>query len=150
MADRKWTKKDDQFLIDNYTSLSMKELADRMNRTKYSISSRIQKLGLSNLHFKKKPWTEVEEQYLRNYGKLYSIEVITAALGRTVRSIRLKLCELNTVKRCKMWSEDDVSYLVKHYGTLKTNVIAQRMGRSLGSIYFKINELKSKGLVNVF
>lgn len=151
MSDKKWTKEDDQFLIDHFSNLSSKEMAEYLGRTKYSITSRVQRLGLSSLGIKRKIWSEVEDEYLKEYSKLFSMQVLSIALSRTERSIRLRLYEICSSSNCyKTWTNDDVDYLVKNYGYLKTNVIAQKMGRTLGSIYFKINELKNKGLVNVF
>lgn len=151
MADKKWKKEDNQFLIDHYYKLSAAELAECLGRTKYSITSKLQRMGLSSLCIKKKMWSEVEDEYLKEYSKLFSMQVLSIALSRTERSIRLRLYEICSSSNCyKTWTNNDVDYLVKNYGYLKTNVIAQKMGRTLGSIYFKINELKNKGLVNVF
>lgn len=58
-----WTSEEEQFLKDNYQSLSNNELSIRLNRTLAAIKTKRKKLGIANRNTKK--WTANEHELLK-------------------------------------------------------------------------------------
>ncbi|MBC8061580.1 MAG: hypothetical protein H7Y18_13065, partial [Clostridiaceae bacterium] len=88
---KKWTIDEDQHMIDNYNSLSLKPLMKDLNRSRHSVLKRAQYL---NLTVKLKHWTEVEINYLEENWGILNINSISKKLNRSTDAVSLKACQL--------------------------------------------------------
>lgn len=89
---KRWTKKDLNLLKENQTSMTIEELAEKLDRTVDSISCKLRRMG--NSTYKYRPWTKEEEDILRNYYHYSRIKEISEKLNRTENSIWLKVLRM--------------------------------------------------------
>lgn len=88
---RKFTKREDDFIRKNYRKMSYRDIADHLGRSKISINHRTQKLGLSKIPLRR--WTEEEDQFIRdNYER--GLEWLIQALGRNRNVVSARANEL--------------------------------------------------------
>lgn len=88
----KWTKQEEQFLIDNYDKLTNKEIAKILGRrNKNIIQNKAQKMGITKkirkIYGNSKPWTKNDDDVVRNYYGKMPAGNIGNKLGRSVSSI---------------------------------------------------------------
>lgn len=77
---RTWDDKDDQFLLDNYATMKIEWIMKELNRTKQSIESRANLLGVCRRPQCAKPKEDNEYDKVLNFGR----GVIRVAPGHTV------------------------------------------------------------------
>lgn len=89
MKTGKWSKEEEQFLIENVTKISMKELINALNRSDGSIRAKKTLLGITSE--KNKPFTENEKQIIKEWYEKYGDEIdldeLSIFLGRQKTSI---------------------------------------------------------------
>ncbi|EAD3290654.1 hypothetical protein DYE71_10035, partial [Listeria monocytogenes] len=74
---RPWTKKEDELLKNNYIIMSNDQFAERLRRTKASVSGRKVLLGLTNKHMSKE-----DDKMIRHLGNQgYTIKEISAEMN---------------------------------------------------------------------
>lgn len=87
---KNWTKEEVEFLKSKVkTQVSLKEIADALNRTEDSVYKKAKKLDL-NLLLDRRNWTKEEETLLSDLWGYKPIEQIAKKLNRSVSSIRNK------------------------------------------------------------
>ena len=64
MKIRNYTQEELDYIEENYASMTVKELAIKLNKSEGSISNAARKMGL--IKQPHKPWTDDEIQYLKN------------------------------------------------------------------------------------
>ncbi len=89
---KKWTIDENQYMISNYNLLSLENLMNDLNRSRYSILKRAQYL---NLTLKLRHWNEYEINYLEENWGIKSIKSISRKLNRSVDAVSLKACQLS-------------------------------------------------------
>ena len=78
---KKWSRDEEQFIIDNYTDMNDYELAEKLDRTMRSIRAKRQRLGLfiyfaeSAPPIKGEKWVEFEGLYVSNKGRIKKDEI---------------------------------------------------------------------------
>lgn len=102
---KKWTKNELDFLRENYSTMSSKEIGKQLGRTAKAVLMRAQIIGISGKKGKKRRsmskkkkqidenkwsrWTEREEAYLKsNWHNGTNIPFLAKALNRTEQAIR--------------------------------------------------------------
>lgn len=158
-----------QFIIQNYDKLSIKEIAEALGKSKATIFNRIQSLRKKNVkevlgspkrdqnaYQRKHNWTPEEDQFIiQNYYKLPIIK-IGEALGKTrmatygrVRTLREKGAkELQNPKRhCHTQSltTENEEFLLQNYGKIPTTELAKKLGKTVSYIYNRIQTIRKKG-----
>ena len=99
-----WTKEETKFLKENFSKLSIEEIAKRLNRSTGSISGKASWLNLTSANKKsgkrtRKTWEQNEINYLNeNYGKK-SVKNIAKYLKRTEYSVVSKVSDLRSNKK---------------------------------------------------
>jgi len=93
-----WTKQEDTFLTENYTSFSNKQLAKQLNRSLWSIETRLtKKLHLNRCLTKK--WSIKEDiLLLNNYNNIHCVEV-AKLLNTSIRKVKERARKLNLTKK---------------------------------------------------
>ncbi len=133
-----WSEIEVNFLKNNYGKLSILEIAKRLDRTKTSISSKINLLNLTDSDYYKK-YTFDDILLLKDIslsGKDLSIK-----LNRTVCSIHNKRRRLK-IKIYKQYSEKEIKYIFNNYETTTIKELSIKLNRDIQSINYKLRELK--------
>lgn len=95
---KSWTKEEELYLIDVYSSKNTQEIADILGRTLASIKRKASKLNLQKSS--RKPWTDEEDLFLLENYPVKGIVYCQEKLGRTKESIknRTRTLKLNRHK----------------------------------------------------
>ena len=133
-----YTDNEINYIVDNYSNFSCKEIADYLGKKANSILYVAQKLGLKKQPHK--PWSEDEDNYLRNNYLELSSEIMANELKRTVPSINARCKELHLIKH-EAWSDEEVDFLSKHYMDMEYSQIGTILGRSEGAVRAKCFDL---------
>lgn len=88
-----WTKEDNEFLIENYTDMTRKEIGDYLGRSEGSVRTKCHRIGLNTK--KESQWTEEElsllkELYSQNDGLWFSLDEIADKIGRSRWGVAMK------------------------------------------------------------
>lgn len=95
---RRWTKDETSYLIKFYSTIDMKILKKKLDRTERQIAYKAHKLGLI------KGWTDEEIEYLENNYYRLDTKTLAKKLGRTETAIRAK------ANRFKIYKYKDCIY----------------------------------------
>lgn len=98
-----WTKEETKFLKENFSKLSLEEIAQKLNRSTGSISGKASWLNLKSTPKSarkrtRKVWEQSEVDYLNEYYGKKSVKTIAKYLKRTEYSIISKASELKNNK----------------------------------------------------
>ena len=94
---KRWTAEDRQFVIDNYTILGVKQLAEATGRTEDSLRQFASQQKLTSRN-KTEIWTREDLLFVRkNYRKM-SVAEIAKQLDRTKSSVAHKITQMNVAE----------------------------------------------------
>lgn len=94
-----YSKKDTQYIKDNYWSMSPSEIAKNIGRTESGVISKAFEMGASK--FERAAFSEEDEQFIRdNYRKMLYKD-IAKHLGRKPISINKKVSKMGLIKHTK-------------------------------------------------
>lgn len=97
---KKWTQDEDDFLINNYSVLSLDEIIRNLSdRSENAIIIRASKLGIKSKAVIEQTWTEEEIQFIKDNWVLTPDKVMAKKIGRTFRSVKAKREELGFYRR---------------------------------------------------
>jgi len=84
---RFWKKEEDEFIMKNYSSMSVLEIAKELGRSRQSIMYRAKRIGISNND--EMPWAEPELEILRdpNLTKLEKVKKLSNRSSKKVRGV---------------------------------------------------------------
>jgi hypothetical protein len=85
-----WTKEQEKFLIDNYSSENKELLIARLNRSWHSIKNKARKLNIkinTENRAYNKPWSAQDEQYLKENYEFGDLDQIAKKLNRTRKAV---------------------------------------------------------------
>lgn len=127
-----WSGEEDQYIFDNFSEMSPKEMATVLNRSAGAIHNRIQELRKmghgDKLVLKKTKWTQEELDFIvANYDKMTNIE-IGKRLGRPNKSVTTKAQELGLKSKKVEWDKHKISIIKSKWNSTGTNVIASELG----------------------
>jgi hypothetical protein len=105
----KWTKEEEQFLIENYINKTPAKCAEILNRTLSSIHHKASKLKLTKPN-QAKLWTDKDEQFLKDNYSYNGPNYCAESLGRTYNSVHLKAAAMGL--KCNIRSNMNNSKLV--------------------------------------
>jgi hypothetical protein len=100
---KSWTATEEQFLIEKYNHLLLSELANRLNRSKCSVKTRVSKLKLrlpdeirkQRKAIRSNNWSALEDQFLRVNYELHNTTKLAKLLNRTGAAVTNRLHKLN-------------------------------------------------------
>lgn len=119
-----WTDQEEEFLKDNYHTLSLEELSNYLNRPKSSVAV---KANRSRLFKNKSTWTKEEEQIIKdNIGKLKREDIYKLILNHSSDATRGKI-ERVIANSKKNKKKDSLHYNYKLY----RQTMEEKIGRGL-------------------
>lgn len=142
-----WTEKEDDFIAQHHKRMTHQELADAIQRTRSSVSTRLHKLGLIKRE-KTTGWTEQEDTYLRQHYLRMTHEDMGRALGRTYHAVQRRCVFLGLIKSMvskRRFTEQEM--MLVRDTSLSASEVAQRLKRSPNSI---TNQRKKLGLTRKY
>lgn len=150
-----WTKKEEQFLRNNYIVKKNKELGKILNRSTSCISSRLMRLNLKRPKDKGIPssnfWTKEKIEFLKNsymvkgnieLGKIFNISPYR--IHDKLRFLNLRRPKSKGQVLSSFWTENKVKFLRDNY-MVKGNIeLGEILGTTPSSIKYKLNHLNLK------
>lgn len=147
----RWTEQDLQHLRDNYQSMTLKQIAHSIGKTRAAIASKAAKLGL-----KKdvrcpsgEKWTHEQDQYIRDHWTEATDEELAAAVGHPVSSTHARRLKLGLKQRESSkgpkWSQEELDYIREMWGEKTVPQIAKHLGRSINAVKVKTVRLGYTG-----
>ena len=110
MANRLWTEEEINFLKENWSTKTHKEIAKELNRSISSIANKTRKLRLVDNSSK---WTDEEVEFLKeNYFK--DVDFLADKLNKTCDAVKSKRFKLGLVVSNK-WSKEEEEFLIKMF-----------------------------------
>jgi len=132
----KWTKEEEQFLIDNYSEHGWQYCAEQLNRTLRSVQTKASRLNLARAG-----WSKEEDQFLienySEYGPAYCVE----QLGRTYEAVKKKAERLNLKTG---WTEEKEQFLIDNYAEHGPVYCAEQLGKTYVAVAKKAQKLNLK------
>ena len=138
MRGKNITKKEKEYIKNNYNKYTVRELAKKMNRNEASIIRVAKEYGFSKQ--KHKYWTEDEENYLRENYLSMTAEDMAKQLKRGVISVKAHLQDLNLTKVVN-WTDEETEYLIKNYQDMDYISIGKVLNKTDGAIRAKCFDL---------
>lgn len=139
----RWTIRDLTFLENNYSSMSVVEIADGLGRTPGAVRLMADKLGCRKK--KNAPWSENEMDIIRDhYARGMEARYLTQLLpGRSTSAI-FSMAETLGVKSGRFWREEELEILTADYPRVGTAVTARLPGRNTVSVRIMAKRLGLK------
>lgn len=146
-----WTQKEDDFLIENYKTMTSRQMGDKLGRNARAVQSRLNKLynkgilslGRNNYNL----WTKEEEEKLKEmFYKNYSIEDIASELNKGKESVYSKIVRMRLIeyKENNSLSEDDKKYILDKSKNVSSNAISRKLKKSRVTIEREIKKNNKK------
>lgn len=88
MENKHWSKEDIDFLKENYKNQTIKELAEKLNRSEYAIRWKASYLQLTLPQIE---YTKEEDEFIIANHKVITIQEIAEQLGRTKASVNKRI-----------------------------------------------------------
>lgn len=135
---KNYTQDELKFIYDNYSTMTAKELAEKLNKTVGSINNAIRKLGLvKQLH---NEWTNDEINFLNeNYINMTSAE-IAYYVNHSIDSINTMRDKLNLVRN-PSWTDAEIQFLTNNFETTLFRDLSKILGRTESAIRAKCFDL---------
>lgn len=135
---KKYTDEEITFVKENYKKLTVKQLAEKLNKSTYNISTILSELGLKKqVH---KPWNKEEIEFLKkNYMSMTNTE-IAKRLNRSLNSISARMDQLGLVC-AKSWTKEDEKFLINHFMDMTHKEIGKILNRTEGAVRAKCFDL---------
>lgn len=133
-----YTDEELEFIKDNYTNMTNKELSNCLNKNIDSINYVVKKMGL--IKQPHKPWAEEDDKYLIDHYIEFSSEQIAKHLKRTVPSINARRDSLGLIRH-EGWKSEEIDYLKNNYLDLSHKEMGEHLNRSEGAVRAKCFDL---------
>jgi biotin operon repressor len=105
MENKQWSKEHIDFLKENYKNLSIKELAEKLNRTEYAIRWKASYLQLTLPQI---GYTKEEDEFILANHKVITIQEIAEQLGRTKASVNKRIHKI-IVKEMPTFDKNEIA-----------------------------------------
>lgn len=135
MGKNNWTSEQEQYLVDNFDSMKIQEIADNLGKSYRTITLKTKDLGLSKL--KHKPWTDEDINTLEEGYPILDKTILEKSLNRNWSAIIRKAVELGISRDAhnRMWTEEEIAYLTEFYGVETEEVLCENLrGRSFVAV----------------
>ena len=148
MGYKRWDYIEDTILKTWCDQESCEQLAERLERSVYSVKSRLQTLGVKKKNiYPNKTWTKEMETFLRSRAGKQSPKSIAKNLGVSRKVLRLKASRMGIslrVYKNRLWTANDIDFLISQVekGVNPTwESISKKMDRTPQSCRKKASEL---------
>ncbi|MGV8131674.1 MAG: hypothetical protein ACP5N7_06265 [Candidatus Pacearchaeota archaeon] len=136
-----WKSDEEQFLKDNYTTMSLQEIAEYIGRSKKAVNKHAGLLGLTttNPDYERynTKWTKQQLNYLKQHYSSETNEQLSSKLGHTIVAIQTKAQALKLTANHKKWTKNELKLLEKLYTVYTVNDLEQQLQRPKSSIVRK-------------
>jgi hypothetical protein len=128
-----WTAEEDNLIRKyHHLDLSWTEIAKRLNRSRSGVRLRARALGLKREGLR--PWTEREDECLRESWSKRNAGELAEQLDRTVRAVETRAEKLGLLDKRNWWTERDEAFLLEHWQDKPYARIAQQLNRPLETV----------------
>lgn len=135
---RNYTEEEIQYIENNFANMTIKQIANNLNKKDSSVYNVVRKLGLIKQEHNK--WTDEEINFLKsNYINMTS-EEISRYIKHSVDAINTMRDRLNLV-RCKNWSSEEIQFLKNNFESTLFSELSKALGRTESAIRAKCFEL---------
>lgn len=83
-----------KFLRDNYATMSISDIANKLNRPYGSVFMKARRIGLTKYGCKNNEWSDAEIEFLKDNWKNLSTKELANQLGRTEKAVHVKKSKL--------------------------------------------------------
>ena len=131
-----WTDSENLFLRKYYSKKGSKYIADSLGRTRDSVRTRAQKIGISGTgYLPYHPYAPREILFIKKYYPLYGSKYVGQRLGRSPSSIKDKARSLRVERKSFIdWNEYEIKYLKKWYKKKRPSEIARHLKRTTPAV----------------
>ena len=132
---KKFTKKEENIIRENYGILKAKDLAELLGRDVKSIRDKASLLKATN-----KPWSDEELAFLIQNYQTKEYKELGKKIGRSPKAVLQKVYILGLESKRKEWSEAEVEWLKEQYKkspnerNINLNEIARKLSRNKTNI----------------
>ena len=135
---RNYTEEEIQYIENNFSKMTVKQIATNLNKKESSIYNAIRKLGLIKQEHNR--WTDEEISFLKaNYINMTS-EEISHYIKHSVDAINTMRDRLNLVRN-KNWSNEEIQFLKDNFESTLFSELSKTLERTEGAIRAKCFEL---------
>lgn len=135
----KWTDEETCYLLKNWKTSTLEDLARVLQRNYVSIKSKAVQLKLgkrTNEAKVHKSWCDTDIQYLTEHWNTTQASEISTILHRSERSVRAQAYKLRLLKR-KFWTSTEIHYLTKYWADTPDVELMKALQRDWDSIATK-------------
>ena len=135
---KNYTEEELQYIENNFKNMTIKQIANRLNKETNDVYNVIRKLGLKKQ--KHSQWTDEEIEFLKkNYISMTS-EEISRYVNHSIDAINTMRDKLNLVRN-KNWSDDEIQFLKNNFESTLFCELSKILGRTEGAIRAKCFDL---------
>ena len=135
---RNYTEEEIQYIENNFANMTIKQIANKLNKKDSSVYNVVRKLGLVKQEHNK--WTDEEINFLKsNYINMTS-EEISRYIKHSVDAINTMRDRLNLV-RYKNWSSEEIQFLKNNFESTLFSELSKTLCRTESAIRAKCFEL---------
>lgn len=134
-----YTQEELQYIQDNYSNMTVKDIAAVLKKRPSSVYNAINKLGLRKQKHTK--WSDADIEFLKlHYADMTSLEM-SRYIPHTIAAINTMRDHLQ-LSCCKKWTKEEISYLKNNFENTLFSEIAKTLDRTEGAIRAKCFDLK--------
>lgn len=158
----RWSKEDDDFLIENYSDLDVRDIASHVGRSDIAVLQRAHRLRKKGraVPTKIENWLESEDNFLKeNYSKMSNGQ-LADKLGRSYYATQGRLVYLGIKREKKQqktptktanppWSDSQDDYIKTYYNGSNASFISKVLGRTRSSVISRAYRLNRRAGLHV-
>ena len=135
---RNYTEEEIQYIKINFMKMTIKQIANNLNKKESSVYNVVRKLGLIKQEHNK--WTDEEIDFLKSSYNNMTSEEISRYIKHSVDAINTMRDRLNLVRN-KNWSNEEVKFLKDNFEMMLFSELSKILGRTENAIRAKCFEL---------
>lgn len=136
MKTGRWTKQEKQYLLNNFSQKTYRDIANHLGRSVSSVLAQSQALDIQGKK-QDRTWSEQEVETLKTLHTSHTISQLSELFGRSKSAIRVKMFYLNLkpfykpksqggkVKKYLVVKVEDLELIEKAYGSIRNLITTQ-------------------------
>lgn len=107
MAGKRWTNKEEKFVLDNYANMKINDIAKILNRTEYAVRSKAHSLHVEdkNLQYR---WKESDLKFIKDHCNEMTDKEIAKILNRTEEAVKLRRIKMGDASKKRIYKEEAI------------------------------------------
>ena len=135
---RNYTEDEIQYIKNNFVSMTIKQIANNLNKKESSVYNIVRKLGLVKQEHNK--WTDEEIAFLKDNYICMTSKEISNYINHSVDAINTMRDKLNLVRN-QSWSNEEIQFLKDNFESTLFSELSKILGRTESAIRAKCFEL---------